>query len=104
MLKIGNKVGQILKKGLTFSLFYGIIYCVLNKFRGIAQLVEHWSPKPSAEGSSPSAPAMKLKLPVGSLSFVISVGQKDLNTKGAFFVKKQSCELFGQTKFEPDVV
>ncbi len=30
-----------------------------NKFRGIAQLVEHRSPKPSAEGSIPSAPANK---------------------------------------------
>lgn len=27
-------------------------------YRGIAQLVEHWSPKPSAEGSSPSTPAI----------------------------------------------
>ena len=26
-------------------------------YRGIAQLVEQWSPKPRAEGSSPSAPA-----------------------------------------------
>ena len=25
--------------------------------RGIAQLVEHWSPKPSVVGSSPTAPA-----------------------------------------------
>ncbi len=28
-----------------------------NRFRGIAQLVEQRSPKPRAEGSSPSAPA-----------------------------------------------
>ena len=28
-------------------------------FRGIAQLVEQRSPKPRAEGSSPSAPAKK---------------------------------------------
>ena len=28
-------------------------------FRGIAQLVEQRSPKPRAEGSSPSAPAIK---------------------------------------------
>ena len=28
-----------------------------NRYRGIAQLVEQWSPKPRAEGSSPSAPA-----------------------------------------------
>ena len=37
-----------------------IIVFVVYRFyfyRGIAQLVEHWSPKPSAEGSSPSAPA-----------------------------------------------
>ena len=26
--------------------------------RGIAQLVEQWSPKPRAEGSNPSAPAI----------------------------------------------
>ena len=26
--------------------------------RGIAQLVEHWSPKPGVGGSSPSAPAI----------------------------------------------
>ena len=30
-------------------------------YRGIAQLVEQWSPKPRAEGSSPSAPAKYLK-------------------------------------------
>ena len=29
----------------------------LYRYRGIAQLVEQWSPKPRAEGSSPSAPA-----------------------------------------------
>ncbi len=29
-------------------------------FRGIAQLVEQWSPKPRAEGSSPSAPAIHI--------------------------------------------
>ena len=28
-------------------------------FRGIAQLVEYWSPKPWVVGSSPSAPAKK---------------------------------------------
>ena len=32
------------------------------KYRGIAQLVEHRSPKPSAEGSIPSAPARKKHL------------------------------------------
>ena len=29
------------------------------KYRGIAQLVEYWSPKPWVVGSSPSAPAKK---------------------------------------------
>ena len=28
-----------------------------GQYRGIAQLVEQWSPKPRAEGSNPSAPA-----------------------------------------------
>lgn len=28
--------------------------------RGIAQLVEQWSPKPRAEGSNPSAPAKEI--------------------------------------------
>ena len=31
---------------------------ITHKYRGIAQLVEQWSPKPRAEGSSPSAPAI----------------------------------------------
>ena len=30
------------------------------RFRGIAQLVEQRSPKPRAEGSNPSAPAIKV--------------------------------------------
>ena len=33
--------------------------CIIIRHRGIAQLVEQWSPKPCAEGSSPSAPAIK---------------------------------------------
>ena len=31
-------------------------------FRGIAQLVEQWSPKPRAQGSSPCAPAIQESL------------------------------------------
>ena len=30
-----------------------------KKYRGIAQLVEQWSPKPRAVGSNPTAPAKK---------------------------------------------
>ena len=36
-------------------------------FRGIAQLVEQWSPKPRAQGSSPCAPAILESLVAGSL-------------------------------------
>ena len=43
---------------LTYFFFSVIIYYVI---RGIAQLVEQRSPKPRAEGSSPSAPAKTLK-------------------------------------------
>lgn len=28
-----------------------------RNFRGVAQLVEHWSPKPGVAGSSPVSPA-----------------------------------------------
>ena len=44
----------------TISLFVIIVLCKpisKSQYRGIAQLVEHRSPKPSAEGSIPSAPA-----------------------------------------------
>ena len=34
------------------------IFIAKSVFRGIAQLVEQWSPKPRAEGSNPSAPAI----------------------------------------------
>ena len=36
----------------------GMLYNTIV-FRGIAQLVEYWSPKPWVVGSSPSAPAKK---------------------------------------------
>ena len=39
-------------------------------FRGIAQLVEQWSPKPRAEGSNPSAPA-KRGYAEGVLSYAV---------------------------------
>ena len=49
------------KKLLTFGFLSVIIVYVAddNANRGIAQLVEQRSPKPRAEGSSPSAPARK---------------------------------------------
>lgn len=30
---------------------------IFRSYRGIAQLVEHWSPKPGVVGSSPATPA-----------------------------------------------
>ena len=46
-----------LKKLLTKAELFSIISLV---HRGIAQLVEYWSPKPWVVGSSPSAPAKKI--------------------------------------------
>ena len=40
-------------------------FSFLNGYRGIAQLVEQRSPKPRAEGSSPSAPAKQKQAPCG---------------------------------------
>ena len=50
---------EFTEKSLTTPQLYDIILYVawLTKYRGIAQLVEQRSPKPRAEGSSPSAPA-----------------------------------------------
>ena len=46
--------------------------------RGIAQLVEHRSPKPSVEGSSPSAPAIfaKAKRLVIQAAFLLKLIQE----------------------------
>ena len=43
---------NLLTKQSEFSIIY-------ERYRGIAQLVEYWSPKPWVVGSSPSAPARK---------------------------------------------
>lgn len=56
------------KKQLTRQRFCAIIFyvvgflCKTNYSRGIAQLVEQWSPKPRAQGSSPCAPAIQESL------------------------------------------
>lgn len=44
---------------MTFPKSYNIIF---TKNRGIAQLVEHWSPKPGVVSSNPTAPANTIKL------------------------------------------
>ena len=55
-IKLNNKIFKNLLTTLFFSDI--IIMLWLISHRGIAQLVEQRSPKPRAEGSSPSAPAM----------------------------------------------
>ena len=45
-----------------FSAIFIFIVKIKMIFRGIAQLVEQWSPKPRAQGSSPCAPAIQENL------------------------------------------
>ena len=45
----------------------------LMRDRGIAQLVEQRSPKPRAEGSNPSAPAIKVDTVLLYLKIIVSV-------------------------------
>ena len=52
-----KKIKEFFKKGLQNENECVIIHLV---HRGIAQLVEYWSPKPRVVGSSPSAPAKSL--------------------------------------------
>ncbi len=58
-------------------------------FRGVAQLVEHRSPKPGVAGSSPVSPA-KVKGPANGWAFYFA-GEADLNLRREFcFSKKRS--------------
>ena len=47
--------------------------------RGIAQLVEQWSPKPRAVGSNPTAPAKKTDIALAVSVFFCAVDKGDLN-------------------------
>jgi hypothetical protein len=43
---------------LTEGNIFNIIFLAgKREYRGVAQLVEHWSPKPGVAGSSPVSPA-----------------------------------------------
>ena len=46
--------------------------------RGIAQLVEYWSPKPRVVGSSPSAPAKTKRSPIGGLFVLVGIAKEGL--------------------------
>ena len=43
---------------VVYLSFWDTCFSFFVRRRGIAQLVEQWSPKPRAEGSSPSTPAI----------------------------------------------
>ena len=59
---------QFFEKPLKKPTVYGIITPL---HRGIAQLVEYWSPKPRVVGSNPSAPAKKERSGIGhSVPFI----------------------------------
>ena len=67
------------------------------RFRGIAQLVEQRSPKPRAEGSNPSAPAIK----VFTTSVVCDIlTQSSHNGPVVQLVRTLACHARGR-RFEP---
>ena len=80
-----------------------MLYSVsLIHFRGIAQLVEQWSPKPRAQGSSPCAPAICESLFAGShflffeyttkyKNFYINFGGDDSITREQFAAMLYHC-------------
>ena len=70
----------------------------LKRFRGIAQLVEQRSPKPRAEGSNPSAPAIKV-----FTTFVvcdIMLKSSHINGPVVQLVRTLACHARGR-RFEP---
>ena len=72
---------KILKKTLTKPFLFVIITFVC---RGIAQLVEYWSPKPWVVGSSPSAPAKERGIGCVSILFLfLYCGPADLKGSGS---------------------
>ena len=46
---------------IFLTLIVSVILLGYVIYRGIAQLVEHWSPKPGVVGSSPATPATKIR-------------------------------------------
>ena len=71
----------ILNKLYIFRTIISFKYAETIIFRGIAQLVEQRSPKPRAEGSSPSAPA-KTKRHL-RVSFCFGFRSNDMNPRHA---------------------
>ena len=57
---------------------YGVIPFVSNKNVGLAQLVEHWSPKPGVGSSSLSTRAEIEKQPMAGISSYIKASFEEL--------------------------
>ncbi len=68
----------------------------LMRDRGIAQLVEQRSPKPRAEGSNPSAPAIKFF----TTSVVFDIIDRAANGPVVQLVRTLACHARGR-RFEP---
>ena len=63
--------------------------------RGIAQLVEQWSPKPRAEGSSPSAPAKYADV----AQVVAHILGKDEVTSSSLVISSKTVIVFHDDRF-----
>ena len=68
------------------------------RFRGIAQLVEQRSPKPRAEGSNPSAPAIKVFTTQVVCDIILQSSQ--VNGPVVQLVRTLACHARGR-RFEP---
>ena len=62
-------------------------------YRGVAQLVEYWSPKPWVVGSSPSAPAKKKRSPIGDLFFLAETEGVTKHARAACGVGRPICDF-----------
>ena len=66
-----------------------------HQYRGIAQSVEQWSPKPRAEGSSPSAPAKYADV----AQVVAHILGKDEVTSSSLVISSKTVIVFHDDRF-----
>ena len=71
----------------------------IESYRGIAQLVEQWSPKPRAEGSNPSAPARYADV----AQVVAHILGKDEVTSSSLVISSKKMSMNGLFKLFLDV-
>ena len=71
-----------------------------KRFRGIAQLVEQRSPKPRAEGSNPSAPAIKVFTTAVVFDIISKCRATYINGPVVQLVRTLACHARGR-RFEP---